>query len=59
LRTDVARGCYFAGPLEDCAEYTKMGVPGQDGKLLCMTGYLLSHMAVVICETSHKTDELG
>ena len=33
----------FAGALEDCSEYTRMGIPGQDGDLLCRTGYLLSH----------------
>lgn len=33
----------FAGPLEDCAEYTKFGVPGQEGDLLCRTGHLLAH----------------
>jgi len=32
-----------AGPLEDCAEYAKLGVPGQQGELLCRKGYLLSH----------------
>ncbi|MDD5242445.1 MAG: DNA/RNA non-specific endonuclease [Syntrophorhabdaceae bacterium] len=33
----------FAGPLEDCKEYAKLGVPGYDGKFLCRTGHLLSH----------------
>ena len=33
----------FAGPLEDCAEYARLGVPGQDGELLCRTGHLLAH----------------
>ena len=33
----------FAGPLEDCAEYTKTGIPGQNGELLCRTGYLLAY----------------
>lgn len=33
----------FAGPLKDCAEYTKLGVPGQEGDLLCRTGHLLAH----------------
>ncbi|NLT24755.1 MAG: DNA/RNA non-specific endonuclease, partial [Syntrophorhabdus sp.] len=33
----------LAGPLEDCAEYARLGVPGQDGDLLCRTGHLLAH----------------
>ena len=33
----------FAGPLEDCAEYARLGVPGQDGEILCRTGQLLAH----------------
>ena len=33
----------LAGPLEDCAEYARLGVPGQDGELLCRTGHLLAH----------------
>lgn len=33
----------FAGPIEDCAEYTKLGVPGKEGDLLCRTGHLLAH----------------
>ncbi|KAF0221119.1 MAG: DNA/RNA non-specific [Geobacteraceae bacterium] len=33
----------FAGPLENCKEYTKYGVPGTDGDLLCRKGYLLAH----------------
>lgn len=33
----------FTGPLEDCAEYAKFGVPGQDGDVLCRTGHLLAH----------------
>ena len=32
-----------AGPLEDCAEYAKLGLPSEDGTLLCRTGYLLAH----------------
>ncbi len=36
-------GFLCAGPLEDCAEYAKMGVPGQSGDLLCRTGHLLAH----------------
>jgi len=33
----------FSGPLEDCAEYAQLGIPGQDGDLLCRTGHLLAH----------------
>jgi len=33
----------LAGPLEDCAEYARLGVPGQDGDILCRTGHLLAH----------------
>jgi endonuclease G len=33
----------YAGPIEDCAEYAKYGVPGTDGDILCRTGFLLSH----------------
>jgi endonuclease G, mitochondrial len=33
----------LAGPLEDCKEYTKLGVPGNQGELLCRKGYLLAH----------------
>lgn len=33
----------FAGPLEECAEYAKTGIPGQDGDLLCRKGQLLAH----------------
>lgn len=36
-------GFLCAGPLEDCAEYAKMGIPGQNGDLLCRTGYLSAH----------------
>ncbi|OPY85925.1 MAG: Nuclease precursor [Syntrophorhabdus sp. PtaU1.Bin153] len=32
-----------SGPLDDCAEYAKLGVPGHNGKILCRTGYLLAH----------------
>ncbi|ACH39102.1 MAG: hypothetical protein ACD_55C00039G0002 [uncultured bacterium] len=35
----------FAGPLDDCREYTQFGVPGTSGDLLCRKGYLLSHDA--------------
>lgn len=33
----------LAGPIEDCAEYAKLGVPGQEGEILCRTGHLLAH----------------
>lgn len=33
----------FTGPLEDCAEYAALGVPGQQGDLLCRAGHLLAH----------------
>ena len=33
----------YAGPIEDCAEYAKMGIPGEAGVLLCRKGYLLAH----------------
>ena len=31
--------------LGDCAEYTRPGIPGNDGVLLCRKGYLLAHDA--------------
>jgi endonuclease G, mitochondrial len=39
----TSTGILFAGPLEDCAEYAQMGVPGHKGDLLCRRGYLLAH----------------
>jgi endonuclease G, mitochondrial len=39
----ASTGFLYAGPLEDCAEYARLGVPGQEGELLCRKGYLLSH----------------
>jgi endonuclease G len=33
----------YADPLQDCKEYTKYGIPGAEGDLLCRKGYLLSH----------------
>ncbi|WP_026841220.1 DNA/RNA non-specific endonuclease [Citrifermentans bremense] len=33
----------FAGPLEDCQEYVKYGVPSTTGDILCRKGYLLAH----------------
>lgn len=35
----------FAGSIEGCKEYSKLGIPGQEGELLCRKGYLLSHSA--------------
>lgn len=32
-----------AGPIEDCREYSKLGVPGRQGEILCRKGYLLAH----------------
>lgn len=36
-------GLSLSGPLDDCAEYAKLGVPGNQGDLLCRTGHLLAH----------------
>jgi len=36
-------GFGFAGSIEDCSEYAKLGVPGQEGDFLCRKGYLLAH----------------
>lgn len=33
----------LVGPLEDCAEYAQLGVPGHDGDLLRRPGHLLAH----------------
>jgi endonuclease G len=35
--------CVYAGPIEDCQEYSKYGVPGTSGDILCRKGYLLAH----------------
>ncbi len=35
----------LAGRIEDCAEYSQLGVPGQQGEMLCRKGYLLAHSA--------------
>jgi endonuclease G, mitochondrial len=32
-----------AGPIEECGEFTKFGVPGRSGDLLCRKGYLMAH----------------
>jgi endonuclease G len=39
----------FAGPVEDCKEYSRLGIPGKQGELLCRKGFLLAHSA------EHKT----
>lgn len=36
----------YAGPIEDCKEYLKLGVPGNSGEILCRKGYLLAHDSV-------------
>jgi endonuclease G len=36
----------YAGPIEDCKEYSKLGVPGNSGEILCREGYLLAHDSV-------------
>ena len=41
----------FAGPLDNCQEYTKMGVPSEQGTLLCRKGYALAH------NPEHKTPD--
>ena len=33
----------YAGPLENCEEYTKLGVPSDRGTLLCRKGYALAY----------------
>jgi len=35
----------FAGSIEGCKEYSKLGLPGTQGELLCRKGFLLSHSA--------------
>jgi len=39
----------YAGSIDGCKEYSKLGIPGQQGELLCRKGYLLAHSA------EHKT----
>jgi endonuclease G len=39
----------FARPIEDCKEYSALGIPGKQGELLCRKGFLLAHC------TEHKT----
>lgn len=41
----------LAGPLDNCEEYTKYGVPNDKGDLLCRTGYALAH------NPEHKTPD--
>ncbi len=33
----------YAGPLDDCKEYTKYGISDHKGDILCRKGYLLAH----------------
>ncbi len=33
----------LAGPIDDCEEYAKLGIPGKNGELLCRKGFLLAH----------------
>ena len=35
----------YAGPLDNCTEYTQMGIPAERGTLLCRKGYALAHNA--------------
>lgn len=39
----LTAGASADSSLEGCKEYTKLGVPGKNGTLLCRTGYLLAH----------------
>jgi endonuclease G len=39
----------FAESIEGCKEYSKLGLPGTQGELLCRKGFLLAHSA------AHKT----
>src|SRR5205085_10910117 len=41
----------YAGPLDNCKEYTKMGIPAERGTLLCRNGYALAH------HSEYKTPE--
>ncbi|MCI0557270.1 MAG: DNA/RNA non-specific endonuclease, partial [Nitrososphaera sp.] len=36
-------GVGYAGPLDNCPEYTKMGIPSEQGTLLCRKGFALAH----------------
>lgn len=36
-------GLSYAGPLDNCTEYTKMGIPSEQGTLLCRKGYALAY----------------
>lgn len=35
----------IGGPIDACKEYATLGIPGQQGELLCRQGFLLSHSA--------------
>ncbi len=39
----------FAGPIEDCKEFSRLGIPGKQGELLCRKGFLIAH------SPEHKT----
>jgi len=39
----------FAGSIDDCKEFSRLGIPGKQGELLCRKGFLLSH------SSEHKT----
>lgn len=39
----------YAGPFSNCREYVKLGIPGEEGDLLCRKGYALAH------DPQHKT----
>lgn len=41
--TILASSISFAEPLESCKEYSKLGLPGNKGDLLCRKGFLLAH----------------
>ena len=36
----------FAGPIEDCKEYSRMGIPSKQGELLCRKGFLLAYSSI-------------
>ncbi|RII26343.1 MAG: DNA/RNA non-specific endonuclease [Geobacter sp.] len=38
-----AASVVFASSIEGCTEYSKIGLPGNQGELLCRKGYLLAH----------------
>jgi len=36
-------GIVIAGPIEECKEYSVLGIPGQHGELLCRKGFFMAH----------------